>query len=86
MATNGESLEAQAETFMTKQLEKLVGYTVVRPVFAHVKAGSSPAYGQLYQLYPGLLLANAEGKKMSVWFLQDEEDNGPGYYDIQRVL
>lgn len=79
MSTNGESLEAQAETFMTKQLDQLTGYTVIRPVFVNV--------GYPYkQVFGGLELGNQEGRKMVVWFLRDEEDNGAGYFDIQRVL
>ena len=33
--------------------------------------------------YAGLVIEN-KGKKLILWFLQDEEDNGPGTFEVQE--
>ena len=68
---NDNYLEAQ-KNYTMWQLKQLIGYKVKEVLF-----DVSDDEG-----YSGLLFENAKKEQIVVWFLRDEEGNGPGAWDI----
>jgi len=58
-----------------KQLSQFTGWKVVQPV-------KSPPDDFLGDEFFGLLLQNGTKRKI-LWFLRDDEGNGPGSFEIQ---
>lgn len=70
---NEKYLEMQ-KNYTMRELKQLVGCKVKDILFdVDVSEG---------QGYPGLLFENAKKEQIAVWFLRDEEGNGPGAWDI----
>lgn len=68
---NEKYLEMQKQYTM-RQLGKLMGYKVKEVLF-DVSDGEG---------YSGLLFENSKKEQIVLWFLRDEEGNGPGAWDI----
>lgn len=60
--------------FYTKQLQKLIGHTVVATV--------SDERGEFF----GLMLRDAKGKQTALWLQSDDEGNGPGSFSIEKDI
>ena len=65
------------DNYFIKSLMKLVGYKVVQVLQAPDSETGEP--------YFGLLLKNGADER-AIWFLQDEEDNGAGFFDIEPMF
>jgi hypothetical protein len=61
-----------ANDFYTKQLQRLVGQTVVATV--------SDAEGEFF----GLLLQDTKGRQTALWLQSDDEGNGPGSFSMEK--
>jgi len=62
-----------ANNFFTNQLNKLVG--------GKIESAVQEKDGELF----GLQIVLPNKSKKVIWFLRDDEGNGPGSFDIQNV-
>ena len=62
--------------FYTGQLELLVGATIVAPIISLNEYGGDDFFG---------LKLHKNGKDFALWFLRDDEGNGPGSFEIQSL-
>lgn len=61
--------------YFIKSLKKLVGYQVIQVIVSDESRNP----------YLGLRLQKGLDRR-DIWFLQDEEDNGPGFFDINPMF
>ena len=59
--------------FYTDQLKKLIGYRITGIALDHE--------GEFFGL---IVKKGREKRETIIWFLKDDEGNGPGAFDIQR--
>lgn len=70
-----------SENYYVKQLEQLVGGIVADVVWDEEEEDG--VFG--VETYFGLEIVMPDGKRMIVWFYQDDEGNGPGSFEIQEA-
>ena len=68
-----------ATKYHVKQLEQLKGATIGKPVVSY------PDEMGVLEFF-GLDIKTADGRDVVLWFLMDEEGNGPGSFEIQNLF